>query len=116
MSATPWLAGILKNIARPEGNATGITTQYLSIASKWLELLKDAAPRTSRVALVFSPGLVADSYFAVFEEAAEALAVKVIQIPYRDAVELERTIDMFAAEPNGGLVMVPLPPSQPTAN
>jgi len=77
----PVAAGILKNIARPEGNATGITAQYLSIASKWLELLKDAAPRTSRVGLVFSPGLVADSYFAVFEEAAKALAVKVSRFP-----------------------------------
>ena len=108
----PVAASILKNIARPEGNATGITSQYQSIAGKWLELLKEAAPSIARVALVFTPGLVATSYFAVIDETAKALSMRAIQTPYRHATELERAIDLFAAEPNGGLVMVPLPPSQ----
>jgi putative ABC transport system substrate-binding protein len=77
----PVAASILTNIARPEGNATGITTQYQSIAGKWLELLKEAAPRTARVALVFTPGLVANSYFTPIEEAAKVLAMRAIQTP-----------------------------------
>ena len=108
----PVAIGLLKNIARPEGNATGITSLYQSLGGKWLELLKEAAPRTARVALIFAPENVNDQYFAVIDAAAEVLAVKAIRTPYRNAAELERAIDAFAAEPNGGLVMVPPPPSR----
>jgi len=102
--------GILKNIARPEGNATGATSLYHSIAGKWLELLKEAAPRTSRVALIFVPGIVVEPYFPPIDEAAAALDVEVVQIPYRNGAELERAIDTFASQPNGALVIVPPPP------
>jgi putative tryptophan/tyrosine transport system substrate-binding protein len=107
----PVAVGLLKNIARPEGNATGITSLFQSLGGKWLELLKEAAPRTVRVALVFAPGIVAEQYFDVMDKAAEALALKTIRTPYRNAAELERAIDNFAAEPNGGLFMVPPPPT-----
>jgi len=107
----PVAGGLLKNIARPEGNATGITSLFQSLAGKWLELLKEAAPRVARVALIFNPGVVVENYFAVIDAAAEVLAVKAVRTPYRNAAELERAIDSFAAEPNGGLVMVPPPPS-----
>jgi putative ABC transport system substrate-binding protein len=106
----PIEGGILKNIARPEGNATGATSLYHSIAGKWLELLKEAAPRTSRVALIFVPGIVGEVYFPLIDAAAVALGVKVFRTPYRNAAELERAIDAFAAEPNGGLIVVPPPP------
>jgi putative ABC transport system substrate-binding protein len=107
----PVAGGLLKNIARPEGNATGITSLYESIAGKWLELLKEAAPRTARVALIFATEIVAENYFAVIDAAADVLGVKAIRTPYRNAAQLERAIDAFAAEPNGGLIMVPPPPS-----
>jgi putative tryptophan/tyrosine transport system substrate-binding protein len=111
MVGDPVAVGLLKDLARPEGNVTGITNQYQSFGSKWLELLKETAPRTVRVALIFAPGMVNDQYFAVIDAAAEGLAVKAMRTPYRNATELERAIDTFAAEPNGGLVMVPPPPS-----
>jgi putative tryptophan/tyrosine transport system substrate-binding protein len=107
----PVAGGLLKNIARPEGNATGITSLFQSISGKWLELLKEAAPHTARVALIFVPGIVVENYFAVIDAAAEVLGVKAMRTPYRNAAELERAIDAFAAEPNGGLVIVPPPPS-----
>jgi putative ABC transport system substrate-binding protein len=108
----PLAGGLLKNIPRPEGNATGITSLFHSIAGKWLELLKEAAPRTARVALIFTPNIVDGGYFAAIDAAAEVLGVKAIRTPYRNAAELERAIDTFAAEPNGGLLMVPPPPSR----
>src|SRR4029077_8699458 len=74
----PVAVGLLKNIARPEGNATGITNQFQSLAGKWLELLKEAAPRTARVALIFAPENVNDQYFGVIDAAAEVLAVRAI--------------------------------------
>ena len=107
----PVAIGLLKNIARPEGNVTGLTGQYQSLGGKWLELLKEAAPRTSRVALVFNAENVNDQYFGVIGAAADVLGVKAIQTPYRNAAELEYAINAFAAEPNGGLLMLAPPPS-----
>jgi putative tryptophan/tyrosine transport system substrate-binding protein len=107
----PVVGGLVKNIARPEGNVTGITSTYESLGEKWLELLKEAAPEISRVALIFVPENVNDQYFRVIDAAAELVAVKTIRTPYRNVAELQRAIDAFAAEPNGSLLMVPPPPA-----
>jgi len=108
----PVAGGLLKNIGRPEGNVTGISNLFQSIGSKWLELLKAAAPRTAWVALIFAAEFGVENYLPVIDAAAEVLAVKAMRTPYRNAAELERAIDAFAAEPSGGLVMVP-PPAAP---
>jgi putative ABC transport system substrate-binding protein len=108
----PVAGGLLQNLARPEGNATGITSVYQSIAGKWMELLKEASPRTTRVALIFAAEIVTDNYFAVIERAADVLGVETIRTSYRNIFELEGAIDAFAAEPDGALLMVPPPPSQ----
>jgi len=113
--ADPVAGGLLKNIARPEGNATGITSTYQSMGGKWLELLKEAAPRTSRVALIFAPENVNVQFFGVIDAAAEVLAVKVVRAPYRNTAELQRAIGVFAVEPNGALLMVPPPPTPANA-
>ena len=113
--ADPVAGGLLKNIARPEGNATGITSTYQSMGGKWLELLKEAAPRTARVALIFAPENVNVQFFGVIDAAAEVLAVKVVRAPYRNTAELQRAIDVFAVEPNGALLMVPPPPTPANA-
>jgi putative tryptophan/tyrosine transport system substrate-binding protein len=110
----PVAGGLLQDIARPEGNVTGITNLYQSMGGKWLQLLKEAAPRIARVALIFNSDFVSETYFASIDAAAEVLAVKAIRAPYRNATELERVIDTFAAEPNGGLVMIPPPPTGST--
>jgi putative ABC transport system substrate-binding protein len=105
--------GIVKNIARPEGNITGFPTLYSSIAGKWLELLKEAAPRVGRVAVIYNPQLASDGgapFLLPIEEAARALAVNVIKLPFRDAVDIVHGIDSFAADPNGGLIVLPPPP------
>jgi putative ABC transport system substrate-binding protein len=105
----PVAGGLLRDIARPEGNVTGTTSVSQSMSGKWLQLLKEAAPRIERVALVFHNDLVSETNFPSIA-AADVLALKAIKAPYRNAGELERVIDAFAAEPNGGLVMVPPPP------
>jgi putative ABC transport system substrate-binding protein len=79
-------------------------------------LLKEAAPRTSRVALILIPENVNNQYFGVIDAAAEVLGMKAIQTPYRNATELERAIDRFAVEPNGSVLLVPPPPSPRIAN
>lgn len=111
----PVIGGLVKSIARPEGNATGITSLFQSLGGKWLELLKEAAPRITRAALVFAPENVNKQYFVGINATAEQLAVTTIPTPYRNADELQRAIEAFAAEPNGALLMVPPPPDPTTS-
>jgi putative ABC transport system substrate-binding protein len=106
------IGGVVRNISRPEGNITGISGGYLSIAGKWLQLLKEAAPRLARVAMIFYPEGSAGMreggvYRAPIEAAATLSGVQPIWIPFHTAAELERGIAAFAAEPNGGLIPAP---------
>src|SRR5262249_16871184 len=80
-----------------------------TIGSKWLELLKEAAPRISRVAIVFNPDIAPTSqkYIVAIESAADTLSVQIVKMLFRDAVDLVRSIDAFAREPNSGLLMLP---------
>ncbi len=107
--------GLVRNIARPEGNITGFSSREPSIAAKFLELLKEAAPRLTRVAVIFNPELtsVASRYIASIEAAALAFRAQVIKTPVRNAIDIVRAIDAFATKPNGGLLV--LPPSPITA-
>jgi putative ABC transport system substrate-binding protein len=100
---------LMQSIARPEGNVTGFSVAEPSIASKYLEFLKEAAPRVARVAIIFNPELAATgpSYISSIEAAAPALAVLTIKTPIRNSVDIVRAIDAFAAEPNGGLLVLP---------
>jgi putative ABC transport system substrate-binding protein len=111
----PVAGGIVKRIARPEGNTTGITNLFDSIAGKWVELLREAVPGVDRFGCIYNaqvvvPGTAGYGYLLAIEEAARALRVQAIRIPYRDATNLVHGIDAFAAEPNGGLIVVPPPP------
>jgi putative ABC transport system substrate-binding protein len=107
----PAVTGLFRNLARPEGNITGFSTPEPSIASKWLELLKEAAPRLTRVAVLYNPetGLMAPSYVAAIRAAAPALSVETVANPVRSAFEIVRAVDTFAAMPNGGLIVVLVP-------
>jgi putative ABC transport system substrate-binding protein len=106
----PVASGVVQNIARPAGNTTGVTNLFLSVAGKWVELLKEVAPRVARVALVFNPDFpVSGNYMTAIEAAAATTGVKTTRTPFSNATEIERTIDSFAAEPDGGLIVVPPP-------
>jgi putative tryptophan/tyrosine transport system substrate-binding protein len=105
----PVANGLLRNIARPEGNITGFISDEPSVAGKCLELLKEAAPRMTRVAIIFNPELTptAASYLSSIETAAPAFGVQAITTTVRNAVDIVRAIDTFAAVPNGGLLVLP---------
>jgi putative ABC transport system substrate-binding protein len=106
--------GLVRNIARPEGNITGFSSREPSIAGKCLELLKEAVPGVTRVAIILNPDAASGpSYISSIEAAAPALGLQAIKIPVRNAVDTVRAIDAFATEPNGGLLVLPPPP--PTA-
>jgi putative ABC transport system substrate-binding protein len=111
----PVVNGVVRSIARPEGNTTGFSNFEPSIAGKWLELLKAAAPRLTKLALMFNPDLLSSAagpaYISLIEAAAPALAIQTKRMPIRDAIDIVYAIDAFAAEPNGGLLVLPPPPT-----
>jgi putative ABC transport system substrate-binding protein len=98
--------GIVKDVAHPEGNVTGVTNLYGSVGGKWLELIKEAAPGTQRIALIGSD-VAGSSFVPSIHEAARVLGVQLINSPFSDAVDIVRAIDVFGAKPKGGLIVLP---------
>jgi putative tryptophan/tyrosine transport system substrate-binding protein len=104
----PVEAGFVASLARPGGNITGLTQHEFGIGVKWLELLKQIAPRVTRVAVIYDPANpAAAGYLRTIEPAAPSFDTQVSASAVRDAAEIARAIDGFAAEPNGGLVVLP---------
>jgi putative ABC transport system substrate-binding protein len=103
-------AGFVQSLARPGGNITGLTQHEFSIGVKWIELLKQIAPRVARVAVLYGPDNPATAgYLHEIGAAAPAFGVSVTPFPVRDKAEIARAIDSFAAERDGGIVTLPGP-------
>ena len=103
-------AGFVKSLARPGENITGFTQHEFSIGIKWLELLKELAPRTEHVGLIYDPQNPATSgYRSIIESGASPFQVQLTELPVRDGAEIERAVERIAARPNGGLVILPGP-------
>ncbi len=101
-------SGFVASFPRPGGNVTGFTNIEPTMASKWLELLKEIAPHVARVAFLFNPETApyAEYYLAPFKAAASSLALEAIATPVRSTSELESAIAAHARTPNGGLVVM----------
>jgi putative tryptophan/tyrosine transport system substrate-binding protein len=97
--------GLVKNLAHPEGNTTGVTNSFEAVRGKLVELLKEAIPRVERVGYIYNPELLNQISRGPIEQASGVLGIRMTDIPYRNSVDLERGISGFAAEPNGGLVI-----------
>jgi putative ABC transport system substrate-binding protein len=102
-------SGFVASLARPGGNVTGFQAMVGSLAGKWLELLKEIAPRVTRVAVLFNPTVApyAESFLNPLKAAASSFAVETIVAPIRDLSELESVVAAQAREPNGGLIVTP---------
>jgi ABC-type uncharacterized transport system substrate-binding protein len=107
--ADPVGSRFVQNLARPGTNATGFTIMEPSIAGKWLELLKEIAPRISRAAFLFNPATTPyrDIYLKSFKVASDLFGVEAIPARVHDAPELESIVAAHAREPNGGLIVMP---------
>jgi len=101
--------GFVASFPRPGGNVTGFTLFEPTMAGKWLELLKEIAPRVARVAFLFNPATApyAEYFLNPFKAAAAAFAVEAIVAPVHGTSELEAAIAAQAREPNGGLIVMP---------
>jgi ABC-type uncharacterized transport system substrate-binding protein len=107
--ADPVGSGFVQNLARPGGNATGFTIMEPTITGKWLELLKEVAPRSNRAALLFNPATTpfANIYLSPFKAAAASLGLEAVAATVHDKAEFETVIAAQAREPNGGLIVMP---------
>ena len=98
-------AGFVDSLARPGGNATGFVSFEYGLSVKWLELLKEIAPRVTRVAVIRDPDISAGTgQFGAIQAVAPSLGLELIAVSPREAGEVERAIAAFARTPNGGLI------------
>jgi putative ABC transport system substrate-binding protein len=111
--ADPVGAGFVDSLARPGGNATGFITFEYGLAAKWLELLKEIAPGTTRAAVLRDPAITSGiGQFAAIQTAAPSLGMEIVPVNVRDAGEIERAVATFARVGNGGLIATGSPLTQ----
>jgi putative ABC transport system substrate-binding protein len=100
-------AGIVDNLARPGGNATGFMLYEYSLSGKWLELLKEIAPHMTRVAVFrdeANPTGIAQ-FSAIQAVAATSVGLQVMPVSVRNSDEIANAVEAFAHSPNGGAIV-----------
>jgi putative ABC transport system substrate-binding protein len=102
--ADPVGAGLVDSLARPGGNVTGFTPFEYGISGKWLELIKEVAPRVTQVAVLrdLTIGL---AQLGAIQSVAPSLGIELRPVNVRDADEIERSIASFAQGSNGALIV-----------
>jgi putative ABC transport system substrate-binding protein len=102
----PVAQGLVESLARPGGSITGITIFEPEIGGKWVQVLKEIAPKTARAAVIFNPDTAPyyRLYMSSIEAAAGALAMKVFEAPVHSRAEIEAAITALAREPGSGLI------------
>lgn len=100
--------GFVETLAHPGGNTTGFTVFEFDVSGKWLELLKQIAPRTTRVAVLRDPANPSGTgLFGAMQAVAPKFGVEISPIGLKDPAEIERGIVASASAPNSGLVVTP---------
>jgi putative ABC transport system substrate-binding protein len=100
--------GLVSSLARPGGNITGFTSIEPTLAGKWLEVLKELAPPITRAVVIYSPVNPAwSARLRVLEMVAPSLRVELKPAPVRSTAEIERAVEDFARDPNGGVILFP---------
>src|SRR5262249_2999988 len=99
-------AGFVSSLARPGGNVTGFSQYDYSIAAKWLALLKEIAPNTTRAVVLRDPAIKTGiGEWSTIESASSPVGIEGSPISLVDADELESALAAFARSPNGGLIV-----------
>jgi putative ABC transport system substrate-binding protein len=98
--------GFVDTLAKPGGNVTGFMQYEYGISGKWLELLKEVAPKLIRACVIRDPGDPSQvGQFAAIQSIAPSLGVTVTPVNVLDASEIERSLTAFARSANGGLIV-----------
>jgi putative ABC transport system substrate-binding protein len=109
--ADPIGSGFITNLAHPGGNITGFSSFESSMGGKWVELLKEITPSTTRMAFIFNPKTApyaSTGYFqASFDAAASSLGIKLSANPVDGPRELERAFTSLGRDRGGSLIVIP---------
>jgi putative ABC transport system substrate-binding protein len=102
-------SGLVQNLPRPGANVTGFLNIEASLGGKWLELLREIAPRTTRAAMMFNPDSAPqfEYYWRSFESAARNLGVETATAQVRNDGDIEAAIEMLGRQPGNGLIVMP---------
>jgi len=102
-------AGFVDSLARPGGNTTGFTVFEYSIAGKWLELLRQIAPRITRAAVLRDPTIASGvgQFAAIQAVAPDGIELSAVNV--HNASTIERAIAAFAQRSDGGLIATASP-------
>jgi putative ABC transport system substrate-binding protein len=100
--------GLVQSLARPGGNTTGFGSADPALMGKWVQLLKEIAPKTKRVGIIFNPATtIAPAFNAVIEATAPTLGITPKHLPVHDDAEIAQAIATEAREPDGSLITLP---------
>jgi putative ABC transport system substrate-binding protein len=103
-------AGFVESLARPGGNVTGFTQFEYSTSGKWLELLKQIAPRVERAAVLRDSAAPSGmGQFAAIQAVTATVGVEVTPVAVRDPAEIERGVAVIARKANSGLIVTGSP-------
>ena len=99
-------AGLVASLARPGGNTTGFTLFEYGMAAKWLELLKDIAPRVTRAGVIRNPAAAGGTgQWGAIQSVAPSFGVELSPVDVRDADEIKRAVATFGRVSNSGLIV-----------
>jgi putative tryptophan/tyrosine transport system substrate-binding protein len=109
--ADPVGGGFVASLSQPGGNTTGFASFEDTISAKWLELLKEIVPQTTRVAIFRYPSRTSSSYFltGAIETLASSSGVQLTVIDVRDVAEIGRGFDTLSRTSINGLIVLPDP-------
>jgi putative ABC transport system substrate-binding protein len=104
--ADPVGSGFVNSLPRPGGNITGFINMEATLAEKWLEFLKEIAPRTTRVSVIFNPltAPYAEYYLKPLQAAAPKRGVTPFLMPVRSEEDVETVITKIAHDQGSSLV------------
>ncbi len=100
-------SGFVADLARPNGNITGFANYQPTMGSKWLELLRQIAPKVENVGVLLHPEPPNVGYLKSAEAAAPSFNIKLAGLPVNSGAEIEGALATLAAEPNVGLIVAP---------
>jgi ABC-type uncharacterized transport system substrate-binding protein len=103
----PVNSGFVDSLAHPGGNITGFVSLSFGMGAKWLEILKQIAPRVVRVGVLRDPQTPGGSgQLGAIQAATSSFGVELKALDVRDTATIERGLSPFAREPNGGLIVL----------
>ena len=107
--ADPVGQGFVPSLARPGGNITGFSAEEATMGGKWLELLKELAPRVKRIAIIYNPATApyGPMFFPAMQTAAPRMAIALSISPVHTVAEIEQVVAGAGREPSGGLIVLP---------